>query len=172
MYMNECESPKISYDYQAALGEFGQVRESYQRLKAIHFFVREFGDRLCRLATVLPEGASSIVPKDTKSLRYAVRTDGKRGFLFLNNYQDHIVVPPQCLSGVSGSKSYSSLLFFYPPSSCVSGSFNLSFPKPVCYPSGNLCLWTITVPHLNLGRIFPFILKQSDEKKKRADEKK
>ena len=45
-------------------------------------------------------------------------------------------------------------------------------PKPVCYPSGNLCLWTITVPHLNLGRIFPFILKQSDEKKKRADEKK
>ena len=93
MYMNECESPKISYDYQAALGEFGQVRESYQRLKAIHFFVREFGDRLCRLATVLPEGASSIVPKDTKSLRYAVRTDGKRGFLFLNNYQDHIVVP-------------------------------------------------------------------------------
>lgn len=93
MYLNECQSPKISYDYQAALGEFGQIRESYQRLKSIHYFVREFGDKLCEFQTVLPEGASSINPEDMKPLRYAVRTDGKRGFLFLNNYQDHINVP-------------------------------------------------------------------------------
>ncbi|MCI8442006.1 MAG: beta-galactosidase [Provencibacterium sp.] len=92
-FMNEGQVPKISYDYQAALGEFGQLRESYQRLKSLHYFLRAFGDRLCRLQTVLPEGASKIDPKDSKTLRWAVRTDGRRGFLFLNNFQDHFELP-------------------------------------------------------------------------------
>lgn len=88
-FMNEGQVPKISYDYQAALGEFGQVRESYRRLKSIHYFAAQFADRLCSLKTVLPEGASFIDPDDLLTLRYAVRTDGKRGFVFINNYQDH-----------------------------------------------------------------------------------
>lgn len=92
-FMNEGQVPRISYDYQAALGEFGQVRESYRRLKSIHYFVNQFGERLCALQTVLPKGASQIEPKDGNTLRYAVRTDGKRGFLFLNNYQDHFTLP-------------------------------------------------------------------------------
>lgn len=33
-FLNEGQAPKISYDFQAALGEFGQVRESYRRLKS------------------------------------------------------------------------------------------------------------------------------------------
>lgn len=89
-FMNEAQAPKISYDYQAALGEFGQIRESYQRLKALHYFADAFGEIFCKMQTVLPEGASQIDPKDLDTLRYAVRTDGKRGFLFLNNFQDHI----------------------------------------------------------------------------------
>lgn len=92
-FMNEAQVPKISYDYQAALGEFGQVRESYKRLKSIHYFTKAFGDRLCPLGTVLPEGASEIDPKDRETLRYAVRTDGKRGFVFVNNFQDHLEMP-------------------------------------------------------------------------------
>ena len=92
-FMNEGQVPKISYDYQAALGEFGQVRESYRRLKSIHYFTTAFADRLCELRTVLPEGASDIDPRDKETLRYAVRTDGKRGFVFANNYQDHCPLP-------------------------------------------------------------------------------
>ncbi|MCD8067445.1 MAG: beta-galactosidase, partial [Lachnospiraceae bacterium] len=92
-FMNEAQVPKISYDYQAALGEFGQVRESYRRLKSIHYFTKAFGDRLCPLGTVLPEGASEIDPRDRETLRYAVRTDGKRGFVFVNNFQDHLRMP-------------------------------------------------------------------------------
>ena len=88
-YLNESQVPKRSYDYQAALGEFGQIRESYSRLKAIHYFLASFGDRLAPLETVLPEGASAIDPSDLATLRFAVRTDGKRGFLFINNFQDH-----------------------------------------------------------------------------------
>lgn len=31
--------------------------------------------------------------KGSETLRYAVRTDGKRGFVFINNYQDHEITP-------------------------------------------------------------------------------
>ena len=92
-YLNEAQVPKISYDYQAALGEFGQIRESYSRLKCIHFLTRFFGDRLAPMETVLPEGASAIDPRDTETLRFAVRTNGRSGFLFVNNFQDHLTMP-------------------------------------------------------------------------------
>lgn len=89
MYLNEGQVCKISYDYQAILGEFGQVRESYRRTKLLHYFVHAFAGTLCGLGTVLPEGASQIDPSDVDTLRFAVRTDGHRGFLFVNNFQDH-----------------------------------------------------------------------------------
>ena len=92
-YLNESQVPKLSYDYQAALGEFGQLRESYSRLKAIHFFTRFFGDRVAPMETALPEGASQISPEDLNTLRFAVRTDGESGFLFINNFQDHRKMP-------------------------------------------------------------------------------
>ena len=92
-YLNESQVPKLSYDYQAALGEFGQIRESYNRLKAIHFFTRFFGDRVAPMETVLPVGASQISPEDLNTLRFAVRTDGESGFLFINNFQDHRRMP-------------------------------------------------------------------------------
>ena len=92
-YLNEAQVPKRSYDYQAALGEFGQMRESYRRLKAIHYFTQSFGDRLAPMETVLPEGASLISPEDLTTLRFAIRTDGTGGFLFVNNFQDHRVTP-------------------------------------------------------------------------------
>ena len=57
-FMNEAQSPKISYDYQAALGEFGQIRKSYQRLKSVHSFCRTFAETFCHMQTVLPKGAS------------------------------------------------------------------------------------------------------------------
>ena len=92
-YMNEAQVPKLSYDYQAALGEFGHIRESYSRLKATHFFTRFFGERVAPMETVLPEGASKIDPNDLETLRFAVRTDGESGFLFINNFQDHRTMP-------------------------------------------------------------------------------
>lgn len=88
-YLNESQVCKISYDYQAALGESGQVRDSYRRTKILHYFLNQFPEKLCGLRTVLPEGASQIDPSDVDTLRFAVRTDGRSGFLFVNNFQDH-----------------------------------------------------------------------------------
>ena len=89
-FLNECQCPKISYDYQAVIGEYGQIRPSFYRLKALHTFALNYSNYLCRLVTALPKGAEDIKPEDVETLRYSVRTDGKSGFLFLNNYQDHV----------------------------------------------------------------------------------
>ncbi|RKD18971.1 hypothetical protein BCY91_13925 [Pelobium manganitolerans] len=80
--------PKISYDFQAPIGEFGQVREGYQRLKLLHYFLNDFGDKLAPMKTILPANAVSLIPENVTDLRYAVRSDGKSGFLFVNNFQD------------------------------------------------------------------------------------
>lgn len=89
-YLNESTTPKLTYDFQAPIGEFGQIRESNGLLRPLHYFLRRYADRLAPMATVLPAGAEAITPEDAHSLRYAVRTDGKSGFLFVNNYQDHV----------------------------------------------------------------------------------
>lgn len=88
-YMNERTNPRISYDYQAPIGEFGQVRESYRRLKLIFSFARTFGENLCGMATVLPDSAARLHPADTGQVRYAVRVRNGSGYVFLNNVQDH-----------------------------------------------------------------------------------
>ncbi|WP_276357220.1 beta-galactosidase [Cohnella caldifontis] len=91
-YLNESTTPRITYDFQATIGEFGQIRPSNDLVRPLHYFLRQFGERLAPMATVLPEGAAGIRPEDAETLRYAVRTDGKSGFLFINNYQDHVAM--------------------------------------------------------------------------------
>ena len=82
------ELPKISYDFQAPIGEFGQVRLSYKDLVPLHFFLNNFGTTLAPMPVVLPT-TNPTNATDNKQLRYAVRSDGNSGFVFLHNYQDH-----------------------------------------------------------------------------------
>jgi len=99
-YLNESQVPRLSYDYQAPLGEFGQLRPSYRRLKGLHQFLDSFGERLAPMETSLPAGAGEIDPSDTAGLRLAVRSDGVSGFLFVNNFQDHRAMPRRAGEGV------------------------------------------------------------------------
>ncbi|MDR2919462.1 MAG: beta-galactosidase [Tannerella sp.] len=81
--------PKISYDFQAPIGEYGKTKDAYQYLRIIHLFTENFGDRLAPMGVVLPETNANISPQDRETLRYAVRSNGTSGFVFLNNFQDH-----------------------------------------------------------------------------------
>ncbi len=81
--------PKISYDFQAPLGEFGLEHESYRYLRTIHSFLADFGELLAPMETVLPEGWEKMTPENRDDLRYAVRVKDGRGFLFMVNFQDH-----------------------------------------------------------------------------------
>lgn len=86
--------PRINYDFQAPIGQYGQTREHYKSLRRLHAFLTECGSTLAPMKTVLPTTNASIQPEDTQTLRYAVRSKGNSGFLFLINYQDHIDVQP------------------------------------------------------------------------------
>jgi hypothetical protein len=81
--------PKISYDFQAPIGEFGRIRDSYQYLRILHLFLQDFGHLLAPMQTVLPEGYKEITPDNRETLRYAVRIKDNSGFVFMTNFQDH-----------------------------------------------------------------------------------
>ncbi|GAF64375.1 beta-galactosidase [Bacillus sp. TS-2] len=94
-FLNESATPKISYDYQAPIGEFGQIRASYRRLKRQHYFYKEVENSFCEMKTTLPNGAEDIEPKDVETPRFAIRSNGESGYLFINNYQDHVKTQKQ-----------------------------------------------------------------------------
>ena len=81
--------PKVSYDFQAPLGEFGLEGKMYRNLRLLHSFLADFGDRLAPMETVLPEGWEKMTPDNRDDLRYAARMKDDKGFVFMINFQDH-----------------------------------------------------------------------------------
>ncbi len=82
----------LTYDFQAPLGEFGQRSPTYNRLRLYHNFLRDYGAALavmpCFRATDLPQD-----PADIRKPRFAVRSNGRSGFVFLNNTQKNVAMP-------------------------------------------------------------------------------
>lgn len=75
----------LSYDFQAPISEYGEIREQYRLINMLHMFVNDFGDILAPMEAV--ESETKITADDLSSLRYCMRTDGKSGFVFVNHYQ-------------------------------------------------------------------------------------
>ncbi len=77
--------PVKSYDFQAPIGEFGQERRSLRLLKEWNYFMQDFGALLAPMPAFAPADRPSS-PADLSVLRWSVRTDGRAGFVFVNNY--------------------------------------------------------------------------------------
>jgi len=77
--------PVKSYDFQAPLGEFGDERPSFRRLKLTNYFLNDFGDLLAPMAAAFPATLPTS-PGDLAVPRVSARTSGQHGFVFLNNY--------------------------------------------------------------------------------------
>ena len=84
--------PVKGYDFQAPLGEFGQMHASFRELKSIHLFLGDFGSELAPMAAYFPQQAPRG-KQDRETPRVAVRADGNRGFLFVSNYQRDYPLP-------------------------------------------------------------------------------
>jgi len=84
--------PEFNYNFQAPLGEYGQVRESYRKTKLLHLFLNAFGSDLAPMIAVGPEHAPKD-PGDTSVPRVAVRSRGESGFIFVNNYIRQLPTP-------------------------------------------------------------------------------
>ncbi|WP_432741670.1 beta-galactosidase [Streptomyces sp. JH002] len=84
--------PAVNYDFQAPLGEYGQVRPSFAALRLQHLLIRDSGAALADMPLHLPEEGPDGLD-DRSSLRWAVRAAGGSGFLFVNNHQPHETLP-------------------------------------------------------------------------------
>jgi len=80
--------PVLTYDFQTCIGEYGEVNQSYRKLKKLHMFLRCCGEIAALSSVFFPENAVTDA-EDTASLRYSVRhnKDANAGFLFVNNHQ-------------------------------------------------------------------------------------
>ena len=77
--------PVVNYDFQAPYGEYGQPHEVLNLIRPWHDFLNAFGDRLAPMRVQRP----AVEPKDRADLstpRYAVRSLGQAGFVFLSNH--------------------------------------------------------------------------------------
>ena len=78
--------PVKSYDFNAPLGEFGQYNPQYYWLRRLHLFLHDFGAPLAQMPATLP-AVRPADKKDFATLRWAARSDGQSGYVFVNNYQ-------------------------------------------------------------------------------------
>lgn len=76
-YQNQ--NPDKSYDFQAAIGESGEVSQAYREVKKLHYFLHDFGSEL---AVAAPQ----IINNKPGELQLALRKNENSAFLFGINY--------------------------------------------------------------------------------------
>ena len=128
--------PVKGYDYQAPLGEFGQMHPVFSDLKILHLFLHDFGAKLAPMTVRFPArapGGKSDTATPRVTARVAVDQGGQRGFLFINNYQRNYPLPDR--------KSFQVDL------QLPSGLIDVP-RRPVAVPSGAYTIWPV---NLDLG---------------------
>jgi arabinogalactan endo-1,4-beta-galactosidase len=121
--------PVISYDFQAPLGEFGQMSGAFRKLKVLHQFIHDFGTDLDTMTAIVPDLLPSG-PRDTTTLRVSARADGKSAFLFFNNYLRNYPLPEQ--EGVQVRLKFPSETISIPS-------------EPINIPPQSYCYWPVNL---------------------------
>ncbi|NYD67032.1 beta-galactosidase [Agromyces atrinae] len=75
--------PRFDYDFHAPVGAAGTLAPSHATLRRQHAFLAAFGDRLATMPSSLPEQRPTGV-HDSTTLRWALRSDGSAGFVFIS----------------------------------------------------------------------------------------
>lgn len=78
--------PVMNYDFRAPIREYGQISETFKELKLITSFVHDFGSEICTMPAVLPK-ENPVNPANLTDVRISYRHNGKKGYVFINNYQ-------------------------------------------------------------------------------------
>jgi beta-galactosidase len=129
-YLNDV--PIKSYDFQAPLGEFGQMRASYRATKIFHLFLADFGESLAPMSPYFP-ATMPASKSDTATPRLAARVRDGRGFIFINGYQRLHPLPERKQLQVK----------------IETGAGTIEVPRrPVDVPAGVYTIWPV---NLDLG---------------------
>ena len=129
------DMPVKNYDFQAPLGQYGQIREQYHRLRRLHLFLHEWGAELAAMPATMPE-QRPLGKMDFETLRWSVRSDGASGFVFVNNYQRLHELPPKkdvrfAVNLPSGSITFPETSVNIPSGACFIWPFNLEIAPGV-----------------------------------------
>ena len=79
-YTTARATARISNDYQAPIREFGQLGIALKESKKLNYFMNDFGNELVSKRAFLP-----ITNRKQENLQWAVRTDGKSGYVYCSN---------------------------------------------------------------------------------------
>ena len=77
----QSSGPRINYDYQAPIREFGTLGNVMQETKKYNYFMNDFGTALAPAAAYLPTSN-----QNRDNLQWAVRLHNNSGYLFCSNY--------------------------------------------------------------------------------------
>lgn len=143
LYPNNC--PVISYDFQSPVSEYGLLRESYHRLKLVHYFLNCFGESFA-----LTQSFFAKKNNDETDFKTSVRISPKgNGFVFINNYQrfePYKDIENLSMKIVSHSGEInlpkidvkSGVSFFYPFNFEIGGiNFDYITAQPICKTAEN-----------------------------------
>jgi hypothetical protein len=126
--------PVKTYDFNAPIGEYGQFNPQYYWLCRLHLFLHDFGAPLAQMPVTLPD-LRPADKNDFTTLRWAARSDGNSGYVFVNNYQR--LQPLQAKTNVQFKLN-------------LPGG-ELVFPtKPVTIPADEFFIWPF---NLDLGGV-------------------
>ncbi|APA00367.1 beta-galactosidase [Flavobacterium commune] len=135
--------PNKSYDYQAPIGEFGNVSSGYYPLKLINYFLKGYGNDLAPLYPILPSTNDSIKATDTSTLRYAVRGDGEKGYLFMHNFQDHLETKDLSNLKIDIATKQGKIQFPQTGTFTLKAGSSAFFPFNVNYDGVAICMATV-----------------------------
>ncbi|WP_458112025.1 beta-galactosidase [Arthrobacter sp. R1-13] len=121
--------PRFDYDFHAPIGASGRLSASFAELRKQHAFLSAFGDRLARMPSTLPDTLPEGID-DTSTLRWALRSDGHSGFVFITWHQPHIPLTPH-----AGARFEVAL-----------DAGSVTFPsRPVTVPPGTIAHWPLNL---------------------------
>jgi beta-galactosidase len=78
--------PVKNYDFNAPIGEYGQLNPQYFWIRRLNLFLHDFGGMLAPMPAFFPDMQPEH-KSDTNILRWAIRSEGNAGFVFVNNYE-------------------------------------------------------------------------------------
>ncbi|OYQ37718.1 hypothetical protein CHU95_00730 [Niveispirillum lacus] len=79
------DTPIIGYDFQAPIGQYGDMRPVLRAVRPFHLFTAAYGDQL---APMVPQ-APTLLPRaldDLSTPRWSVRSAGDAAFVFFNSH--------------------------------------------------------------------------------------
>jgi beta-galactosidase len=123
------DMPTFDYDFHAPISTTGRVRESHALLRRQHAFLAAFGERLATMPSTLPHERPSSLG-DTTTLRWALRSDGETGFVFINAHQPYEPLDPPIVRFA-----------------LELDAATVEFPAaPIAIPPGTLAHWPVNLP--------------------------